>query len=774
MATEKDREAPPGRVVLLIALLGLSAFTAVAFGRVFQGHGASARLFVAAVSAVLLAGAMERRHVLLAALVSAAGLLMAISLLLFPGTTKLLLPTLSTLRAANEAIHAVGRTAATEVPPALPFDSLVLAALIAMWTAAFASHSLASRARSPFLSLLPPAALVAFASIVMQDGGRPAYVVGFLAASFGVLFADGLRRVGQWGPVTIWHGRRHLRFGSTTNTRGARTVAAFCLGFAVIAPWILPGFHAGAVLDVRGAQSPVAVHIDPIVDIRPRLLHNPPVRLFTVSSPRPAYWRFLSLDRFDGKVWSASDLEAKTGLSLTSGPLASNVPHASTQQMDVVELQQRFTFDRLSQMWLPAAYNPTSISVPRGSIRYNARTQLVVTPNGTYPGFTYDVVSTQVVPSPEALDAVTSLASPLASQYTVLPKDTPPQILQIAHRLTDDQPTIYSKILKIQNYLRGFRYDERVPPGHDANHILFFLTKLHAGYCEQFAGTMAVLLRSLGIPARVAVGFTQGLFNPRSGLWTVTTQQAHAWVEVLFPGYGWLAFEPTPTRNNPVAQPYVQPAGSFVPTGGITSCPAGRTQGTGACEGRGGDGATSGNGKGGKDPATFDRAHGDPLVNGSPGARFEATPARSWPMVALMFGLLAVAVTLMAIPGAKLVRRRLALSRARSPGDRVLAAYHNLLAEAADLGVGRRPHETPWEYRIRLNERINAADGDGHLDRLTGLAGRAAYSERAISPDQATQAVAAAQWVMAAIRASTAFARRVLGRFRIERLARPA
>ena len=64
---------------------------------------------------------------------------------------------------------------------------------------------------------------------------------------------------------------------------------------------------------------------------------------------------------------------------------------------------------------------------------------------------------------------------------------------------------------------------------------------------------MAVLLRSLGIPTRVAVGFTSGAYDANAGLWRVTSQDAHAWVEVLFPGFGWLAFEPTPGRSNPVA-----------------------------------------------------------------------------------------------------------------------------------------------------------------------------------------------------------------------------
>src|SRR5439155_3028342 len=117
---------------------------------------------------------------------------------------------------------------------------------------------------------------------------------------------------------------------------------------------------------------------------------------------------------------------------------------------------------------------------------------------------------------------------------------------------------------------QGFSYDIRVPAGHDVNQILYFLTRSKRGYCEQFAGSMAVLLRSLGIPARVAVGFTPGTYDPRTETYQVTSQNAHAWVEVLFPRFGWLAFEPTPNRTNPVGEPYIAPNAAIL--GGRQGC----------------------------------------------------------------------------------------------------------------------------------------------------------------------------------------------------------
>ncbi len=96
-------------------------------------------------------------------------------------------------------------------------------------------------------------------------------------------------------------------------------------------------------------------------------------------------------------------------------------------------------------------------------------------------------------------------------------------------------------------------------PRNDSSALLDFLVNTRRGFCQQFAASMAVMLRSIGIPARVAVGFTAGTFDDETDSLRVTTENAHAWVEVLFPGYGWLTFEPTPGRQNVAAYPYTDP-----------------------------------------------------------------------------------------------------------------------------------------------------------------------------------------------------------------------
>jgi len=119
-----------------------------------------------------------------------------------------------------------------------------------------------------------------------------------------------------------------------------------------------------------------------------------------------------------------------------------------------------------------------------------------------------------------------------------------------ARRLTAGARSPYEATLVLERWFRdrgGFRYDEHPPVGTSGPPLVDFVEVTRAGYCQHYAGAMALMLRTLGIPARVAVGFTAGEW--RAGVWTVTDQQAHAWVEAWFAGYGWLAFDPTPGRG---------------------------------------------------------------------------------------------------------------------------------------------------------------------------------------------------------------------------------
>ncbi|MFQ6101480.1 MAG: transglutaminase domain-containing protein [Anaerolineae bacterium] len=131
-------------------------------------------------------------------------------------------------------------------------------------------------------------------------------------------------------------------------------------------------------------------------------------------------------------------------------------------------------------------------------------------------------------------------------RYLALPDTVPARVLSLARDLTATEPTPYDRARAIETYLRAFPYtlDVSVPP-HDRDVVDYFLFDLRRGYCDYYATAMVVLARAAGLPARLVVGYASGTYDVANARYVVTEADAHAWVEVYFPGYEWVEFEPT-------------------------------------------------------------------------------------------------------------------------------------------------------------------------------------------------------------------------------------
>ncbi len=760
MATQQEPTPRAHRLLALGAVGLLAAATAIAFGRVFVGHGATWKLLAAGLASVAVAGLLERRSLLLATLASGLCLLVALAVLVFAQTTWVGLPTSETLGAIRDALERVGQQARVQVAPSLPLAPLLLAAVTAVWTASFSAHALAIRAGSPLLAVLPSVALVGFTDTVMQDGARPGYAIILLSAVLFVSFVDGIRRIRQWGPV--WGSRgRPL---STATGHGARRVATLAVAVSVLVPGILPGFRSLALVDFSTAGGN-QVHIDPFVSIKAQLQRRDPINLFQVTSvdasgdPRAAYWRLYALDQFDGTTWRSSDPEAEQGRILsTPANLAPSLPSG-------VGIDQRYgILTDFVDRWLPMAYPPQSVSVPFGVIRYDPELTAAVAPDTFGEGFEYSVRSDLVSPTPKELDAVSVAPSDLLGigvpdRYTFVPDDVPPAVRQIAEAWTEDAPTPYRKVLAIQEHFvssGAFHYSLDVRPRADVNALVDFLTRTRTGFCQQFAAAMAILARELGIPARVAVGFRPG--SQSGDTFTVSTEDAHSWVEVLFPGYGWLPFEPTPGGwRSPLAT-----VGSYLSPQTPGACPP--SQPGCAVDGE----ANAGGVEGGNlsrqlDNALF-REQGESR-RGRTGASTVPEIGYSIPFRFLLMVLLALAVLLLVtVPIVKAAWRRRMVHGARDPDALVLRAYRVFDGEAADLGLGRAKGETLAEHRDRLAAAVRFSDG--HLDRLTAAAIRAAYSGRPTTEAQAREVLHDARTAIRDIRSDAGLLRRLRGVYR--------
>jgi protein-glutamine gamma-glutamyltransferase len=138
-------------------------------------------------------------------------------------------------------------------------------------------------------------------------------------------------------------------------------------------------------------------------------------------------------------------------------------------------------------------------------------------------------------------------------------------LARLAEQVAGNARTPYGAVARLEYWFVSsgiFRYSNH--PTMISPPLVGFVTETHAGYCQYFAGAMALMLRYLGIPARVAVGFAGGAYDPNQHLWNVTDREAHAWVEVWFKGYGWLPFDPTPAGPGAPARPTRAGAGAGV------------------------------------------------------------------------------------------------------------------------------------------------------------------------------------------------------------------
>jgi transglutaminase-like putative cysteine protease len=739
-----------GRLIAAAAVTGLAAATAVAFGRVFEGGGTTAKLLGVGIASAALAAAMERRSLVLATVVSFGAALLATGMLVFPETTWWGLPTAETARAIASATAEIGEQARVNVAPTAPVDPLLLAAVTAVWASVFSAHALAFRAGSPLLALVPPIALVAFADTVLEDEVRPLYGILFLLAALLVAFADGLQRIMGWGPV--WGAGPRERIVARTG-RGGRRLGVIAVVVASATPILMPGFGSRAIVDLSTVDLADPVRLNPLVRIGAELNRSKPRDLFTVRTPVATYHRMMSLQTYDGSSW-IPDLREDIRVQVNEGSDLLPIPRGTG---DPLGLAYEFTSDP-GFPWLPVAYPAARVQVDQ-DLALDPETSTLWLEEPLRQGDAYLVESEIVAPTPASLDAIAFPPSTAHNPYLAVPPELQAELREIAEEWTADAPSDYRRILAIQERLRGFQYNDDVPARDDRFTIIDFLTETREGYCQQFASSMAMMLRTLGIPSRVAVGFTQGTrVRGVESTYLVSTRDFHSWVEVRFPGYGWLAFEPTPIRSNPAAAVYLEPE--------TTECLPRRGGGPrSGCETPGIDTNVD------EGSALVDQR--DPRIptEVEPGIRASVEiPAGQEPAgrpTALYVGavLAALVLVLLAIPPARALGRRRRLRRAAAdPRKLVLVAYDVFTERAADLGFPRGPGETMREYHERL--RASGRLSDGELGRLTGIAIRAAYGPLEPGADDAADARAAAVTTLRELRGGTSVAQRLRGWYR--------
>lgn len=290
---------------------------------------------------------------------------------------------------------------------------------------------------------------------------------------------------------------------------------------------------------------------------RAYLLGNPPelsetvVMTAVVSLPDDAnnpwlnnrHWRALSYNVYTGRGWALSEereeeLPANTPIALP--PTAAQQTVQQTMHWIFDERVTRYTLGMPQQFDQP-------VSVFWRGLTDLSRVQRADDESSHYQLISQVSTATQAQLRQTGIgEAFNANVSPvILARYTSLPNSLPPRVGELAQEVAGDEPTAYDQARALELFLRQYPYslDVELPP-ENTDPVDFFLFDLQSGYCDYYASAMAVMARTLGLPARVAVGY---LAQPAdaNGVQTIYQINGHSWAEVYFPEYGWIEFEPT-------------------------------------------------------------------------------------------------------------------------------------------------------------------------------------------------------------------------------------
>jgi len=428
-------------------------------------------------------------------------------------------------------------------------------------------------------------AMPALAGIAFAAMWTPTIVLEFPARG-SALFWTGLAYLGL---LALSAAPRTSRVGARRRSTlaGGSSVAIMCAALVagpVLAAlpgwssWNLPQFGSGPAgpvdlssdLDVRsslgGRTDRVVLRYqvrssDAVADVGTAPTEDPTAAAHAVNANTIGPLRSLTLLSFDGRSWHAdSDSGASVPLDAVHGLLAPDAERlgaAPDPQRGTVAVVDAVV-GALADRQLPISTFPRTLAID-GRWQYDPVRDQVDGAQETVEGQSFSMVVEVPQLTPDDLrDA--AVGDPGDPRALEVPQTShAADIRDLAYEVTKDATAPYAQALALQSYLRStanFTYDTRIPPARTDDPVWDFLES-RQGYCVQFATAMTVMARSLGIPARVGVGFLPGRSD--DGTYVVTGRESHAWPELYFQGFGWLRFEPTPAVQTGAPPPWSDP-----------------------------------------------------------------------------------------------------------------------------------------------------------------------------------------------------------------------
>jgi transglutaminase-like putative cysteine protease len=401
---------------------------------------------------------------------------------------------------------------------------------------------------------------------------------------------------------------------------------------------------------------------------------------FIVSSTVPSYWQVRAYDVYTGSGWENSPvsdvvLKSKNAWDGSESP-------ANSERVTYTVTPNIKTDVLLTSGSFIAASKPVLVQVGSGDVIG------VMSSHVLSAGESYSVTAAVSQATPQELESVGDNYSLIDLQsYLQLPDDFPESIRELSANLTANATTPYQKILKIKSYLSRIPYstDIKAPP-EGVDGVAYFLFTERAGFCVHFASAMAVMLRSVGVPTRLAIGYLPGEPGAEKGEYILRDRSYHAWPQVYFPGYGWVDIEATPS-NSESAGSTVALSEPVVSSEAIRELPAWNIW---------------------FNPAFYGLNQGNSGNPGVPSARSIKGPPGPWPFASqlgqslLIIIIIAFFAVLATVPFLLLRSSFFRWVWKVDRSDLAALTYERLCQLGSMLKLGPRPNQTPLEYATVL------------------------------------------------------------------------
>jgi transglutaminase-like putative cysteine protease len=686
-----------------LAALALAAF---GFSPLLSGLS---WLFVAVAAFVLVAAAgavvdgLARRR-FWAPIAELAAVLVVSTVFFAPASALLLVvPTPGTVAAFVELGRQGIVSIQTQGTPADPVQGIVFLLTVGLALLLVLVDLLSATLRLPALAGIPLVVIAAVPGLIEPTAVEPVFLALLAVAYLSMLL--------------------------TVEGRRARAAAIAIGATAVVASLVITiALPTGSTDPSAARLSGYSTGVNPFISLGEDLTRPDPVTAFTYTtdSDDDQYFTLTVLEDFSGQDWEPDPSAGVNGVEEIAA-----VP-GRPEDAGVTATQTAIQIGNIRGRWLPVPWAPRSITDLTGDWSVNPRTLAVRTEDASIARQDYSVDSALAAPTVQQLQAAgTRVPSDVEDDLDV-PASLPGIVATTAREVTAGASSHYDMAIALQKWFRSseFEYSTEAPveegyDGSSAEVVGEFLER-RAGYCVHFSSAMALMARTLGIPARIGVGFISGRSDgvdedTRDPRFEVTTDDLHAWPELYFDGVGWVRFEPTPGRG-------------YVPS--FDSAPSSQATSTAA-------------------PDEEDTPTPTPTATRSSAARDDdsstaasSAAMRTFGQVAQIVGIVLAVIVVLLVPwGIRSIRRLSRLRRVRRSGS-PFAAWREVQDAATDVGIRSRETDTPRG----LAERIEPLLDPGAREALRRVLGAVESSAFSATPGRASASDVSA--VVSAVRAS--------------------